>query len=269
MSVSLATLSRVKIARKVPFAEGLAAPWQGLGWLVSTPSAWPLAIVPVIVFSALVAGGGYLGVHVVEAWLADRIAQPGGWAMLWQVVRVLGWLAALGAAVLVALTLAQPISGPALEALAQKQGAALHPESPEPLPETGTFEGMIRSLRITTFGLLVTVPIVVGLTVVELIVPVLAIVTIPTKFVVSALMVAWDLLDYPLSLRAAGVRARLSWISANFSAVLGFGVSIALIGLIPCAGLLFLPAGVAGATRLVFLSNARHAAADAPAPARR
>ena len=241
------------------FAEGLAAPWQGLGWLMSTPSAWPLAIVPVVVFSALLAGGGYLGVHFVEAWLADRLTQSTGWAMLWQLVRVLGWLAALGGAVLVALTLAQPLSGPALEALAQKQGAALHAE---PLPKTGTFEGMVRSLRITTFGLLVAVPIVVGLTIVELFVPVLAVVTMPVKFVVSALMVAWDLLDYPLSLRAAGVRARLSWISANFSAVLGFGVSIALIGLIPCAGLLFLPAGVAGATRLVFLSvkNSRDSA---------
>jgi CysZ protein len=239
-------------SRRIPFTEGLAAPWQGFGWLISTPSAWPLAIVPVIVFTALLTGGGYWGVHFVESWLADRVRDPSGWAMLWQVVRVLGWLAALGAAVLVALSLAQPISGPALEALANRQGRALNAE---PLPDTGFFEGLVRSLRITMFGLLVTIPIVVGLTIVEFVVPPLAIVTVPLKFIASALMLAWDLLDYPLSLRAAGVRARLSWISQNFWAVLGFGASIAVIGLIPCAGLLFLPAGVAGATRLVVLAN--------------
>lgn len=221
--------------------DGLVAPWQGLGWLMSTPSAWPLAIVPVIVFTALVCGGTYGFGQLVEHWLG---AQSGWWVIL----RVLGWLAALAVAVLVALALAQPISGPALEALAQKQGAAL---GAEPLPQTTFFEGLGRSLKVTLFGLLVTMPIVIGLTVVELFIPPLAIVTVPVKFIVSALMLAWDLLDYPLSLRAAGVRARLSWISANFAAVLGFGISIAVIGLVPCMGLLFLPAGVAGATRLV------------------
>ncbi len=234
--------------RAIPFAEGLAAPWKGLGWLMSTPSAWPLAIVPVVVFTALVAGGGWLGVHFVESFLASRLTNAEGWAMLWQVVRVLGWLAALGVAVLVALALAQPISGPALEALAQKHARSLNAP---PMPDTGVAAGMLRSLRITLFGLLLTIPVVVGLTIVELVAPPLAIVTVPLKFLASALMLAWDLLDYPLSLQAAGVRARIAWIRANFSAVLGFGVSIALIGFIPCAGLLFLPAGVAGATQLV------------------
>lgn len=238
---------------RVRFTEGLTAPWKGLSWLMSTPSAWPLATVPVLVFTALLAGGGYLGVNLVEGWLATRLQHAEGWALLWHVVRVLGWLAALTAAVLVALSLAQPISGPALEALAQQQGKALNAA---PLPDSGLVEGFFRSLRVTIFGLALTVPIVVGLTVVELIVPVLAVVTVPLKFVASALMLAWDLLDYPLSLRGHGVRARLDWFSQNFAAVLGFGVSIAIIGLIPCAGLLFLPAGVAGATRLVLQPGA-------------
>lgn len=233
---------------KSRFADGLAAPWKGLSWLVSTPSAWPLAIVPMIVFTALLAAGSWFGIHLVESWLAPRVVHAEGWALLWHVVRVLGWLAALTGAVLVALALAQPISGPALEALAQKQGKALNAP---PLPDPGFVEGFFRSLRVTMFGLALTVPIVVGLTVVELFVPVLAIVTVPLKFIVTALMLAWDLLDYPLSLRGAGVRARLDWFSQNFAAALGFGASIAVIGLIPCAGLLFLPAGVAGATQLV------------------
>jgi CysZ protein len=68
-------------------------------------------------------------------------------------------------------------------------------------------------------------------------------------------MLAWDLMDYPLSVRGAGVRVRLRWFSANFGAAMGFGISIALVFLVPGAGLLFLPAGVAGATRLVVTSE--------------
>lgn len=234
------------------FAEGLAAPWHGLGWLVSTPSAWGVALVPMVVFTALVSAGSWGGITLVEHLLAPHLAHAEGFSLLLYVVRVLGWLAALTVAVLAALTLAQPLSGPALESLARKQGMAIGAPA---LPESGFLAGLFRSLRVTLFGLVITVPIIVGLTIVEVVVPVLVVVTVPLKFVVTALMVAWDLLDYPLSLRAAGVRARIDWISTHFGAALGFGVSVALIGLIPCAGLLFLPAGVAGATRLVALAE--------------
>lgn len=230
------------------FTDGLAAPWKGLGWLLSTPSAWGVALVPMVVFTGLVSAGAYGGVTLVEHLMAPHLVDVKGWAMLLYVLRVLGWLAALTVAVLVALALAQPLSGPALESLARKQGLAI---GARPLPESPFLPGLLRSLRVTLFGLAVTVPIVVGLTILELLVPVLAVVTVPLKFIVTALMVAWDLLDYPLSLRAAGVRARIDWISKHFAGVLGFGASIAIIGLVPCAGLLFLPAGVAGATRLV------------------
>lgn len=247
--VSTALSNKVVATR---FAEGLKAPWHGLGWLVSTPSAWGVALVPMLVFSVLVAGGTWGGVTLVEHLLAPHLAHVEGWAVLLYALRALGWLAALTVAVLVALALAQPLSGPALESLARRQGAAI---GATPLPESPFVDGLLRSLRVTLFGLAVTVPIVVGLTLVELVVPPLAVITVPLKFVVTALMVAWDLLDYPLSLRAAGVRARIAWISSHFGAALGFGVSIAVIGLIPCAGLLFLPAGVAGATRLVALAE--------------
>ncbi len=230
------------------FTDGLVAPWKGLGWLLTTPSTWALSLVPMLSFAAILSAATWGGVTLVEHGLAPHLANAHGWALLWHVLRVLGWLAALTVAALVAIALAQPLSGPALEALSRRQGAAI---GATPLPETPFVQGMLRSLRVTLFGLALTVPVVIGLTVVELVVPLLAVVTIPLKFLVTAMMVAWDLLDYPLSLRAAGVRGRIDWISRHFAGALGFGVSLALIGLVPCAGLLFLPAGVAGATRLV------------------
>jgi CysZ protein len=75
-------------------------------------------------------------------------------------------------------------------------------------------------------------------------------VTVPLKFVVSALLIAWDLLDYPLSRRGLGVGARIAWLRRNLGATLGFGLAAAFLLVVPCAGLLVLPFGVAGAARL-------------------
>jgi CysZ protein len=71
------------------------------------------------------------------------------------------------------------------------------------------------------------------------------------KFVVSSLVIAWDLLDYPFGLRAMGVRARLGWMRENLGAVLLFGASTGALLLIPLLGLFVLPCGVVAATELV------------------
>lgn len=238
------------------FTDGLAAPWKGLAWLTRTPSTWGHALVPAALFTLLIAAGSWAGISVVEGWIAPHLAEAATSAsrvgLLWYVVRALGWLAALTAAVLLALALAQPLSGPALEAIARKQGADI---GAEPLPESPFVAGLLRSLRVTLFGLAATAPLVLGLTFVELVAPPLALLTLPLKVVLTSLMIAWDLLDYPLSLRATGVRTRVAWIAAHFPAVLGLGLSVAAVSLLPCAGLLFLPAGVAGATRLVSLAR--------------
>jgi CysZ protein len=239
--------------RRARFTEGLAAPWQGLGFVIGTPSVWGLSLVPIVVFLAILALASTLGImgveHFVAPWLEGSRAST-SWHFVVMLLRVLLWAVSVLVGLLVAIALAQPISGFALEALARRQGRALGaPELPD-LP--GSF---LRSLRVNLFGLMVTLPIVLALTVVALFVPPLAVVTVPLKFLVSALMLAWDLLDYPLSVRGAGVRVRLRWFSENLGAAMGFGLSIAVVFLIPGAGLLFLPAGVAGATRLVVTSE--------------
>ena len=77
------------------------------------------------------------------------------------------------------------------------------------------------------------------------------VVTVPLKFVVTGVLAAYDLLDYPLSQRGQSVADRVAFIRANFAAVLGFGVATAALLLIPGVGLFLLPFGVAGATRMV------------------
>jgi CysZ protein len=80
--------------------------------------------------------------------------------------------------------------------------------------------------------------------------PPAAVVTFPLKLLVLALLVAWDLCDYPLSIRGLPVAERIAFVTRNLTAMVGFGFGLGLLSLIPCALVLVLPAGVAGAARL-------------------
>jgi CysZ protein len=100
-------------------------------------------------------------------------------------------------------------------------------------------------------GYAVGLPLLAVLALVSFLFPPAAVVTFPLKLVVLALLFAWDLCDYPLSLRGMPVAARVALVSRHLGAMLGFGFGLALLSLIPCAPLLALPAGVAGAARLM------------------
>jgi uncharacterized protein involved in cysteine biosynthesis len=68
-------------------------------------------------------------------------------------------------------------------------------------------------------------------------------------------MVAWDLVDYPLAMHGAGIGDRLRFAGRTFGSFLGFGLAATLFFAVPGLGLLALPCGVAGATRLAGRSS--------------
>jgi CysZ protein len=232
----------------VGLREGLKAVVAGARFIVLRPKSWPWALVPVVVALVLVVGfGASLGALV---W---RLSDP--WRHAEGLRAALGWLGSVGAllgaavaALLGGLSLAQPLSGFALDTLSRQQEVALG--GPE-RPDGAFFETTWRGLRVTLAGLAVALPIIVVLSVLGLVVPFAFVVTVPLKFVVAALLVAWDFLDYPLGLRGLGVRARLAFVRANLRGVLACGLGMAGLLLIPGVGLLMLPIGVAAATQLV------------------
>jgi uncharacterized protein involved in cysteine biosynthesis len=150
------------------------------------------------------------------------------------------------------MSLAQPLSGFALESLAQKQELALGGKR---WPAQRVVPAAIRSLRVALSALLVGLPVLGLLALVTFLFPPAGVVTIPLKFIVTGILAAYDLLDYPLSLRGHSVRERLVFVRTNFPAVLGFGVAMGALLMVPGAGLLLLPFGVAGATRMVVTSQ--------------
>ncbi|MBI5517017.1 MAG: EI24 domain-containing protein [Deltaproteobacteria bacterium] len=234
---------------KAGFLDGARAVLGGARFIVTKPANWPLAAVPVGVLFALGSALGGLGLWLV-AHEAQQLFQGGSaWMAVGRwVFRVLASLVALLVAFLVGVSLAQPLSGVALETLARRQEAALGGRA---WPEAPFLPSFWRGLRVNLTGLALGTPLLAALLVVGLLVPVAAVVTVPLKFLVSSVLVGWDLIDYPLSVRGWRVRDRWRWIRAHRWPFLGFGMACAALLLIPGLGLLLLPVGAAGATRLV------------------
>lgn len=252
------------VVPRLGFFAGVRAFFGGLGFVVTTPSVWGWAMIPVAVATLLfggaaalaIWGGSELALHIVGSPGVDGTSAPvsastavtfGTWAL-----RLLFWAVGLVVAFVVAMSLAQPLSGFALEAISRKQELALggntHPDQP-------FIAGAVRSLRVTLTALAIGLPILGVLALITVLVPPAGVITVPLKFIVTGVLAAYDLLDYPLSLRGHSVGDRLVWIRRNFPAVLGFGVATAALLLVPGVGLLLLPFGVAGATRMVMMDR--------------
>ena len=232
------------------FALGARSFVRGARWLAVHPKLWPHAIVPALIAVVLVttfAGAG--------AWAAWRLSAPlrTDASLLWRVLGVLEALAvggvSVGVGALLGLSLAQPASGWALDHLSRTLDLSLGGVA---RPDGGWWETAWRGLRVILAGLAVSLPALGALLLLDVLFPPAMVVTVPLKFVIGALVVAWDLLDYPFGLRGTAVRERLRFMRAHLRPVLAFGACASLLLLIPGVGLLvLLPLGVTGATHLV------------------
>jgi len=249
MSSPLPLAPHVPMGRATVF-DGVRAFFRGFGFIVSRPSVWPYAAVPMLAACVLTIGLAVLGIWGANSALeslfgvVDGALERIGYVATQVVVYVL----VVGAAVLLASSLAQPLSGPALDAIVRAQEKAFGREASADPP---FFESVARSIKITLLTLAIGVPVFVLLSLAELLFPPAMVVTLPLKLVASSLLAAWNLLDYPFGLRRMDFRERYAFYRAHLRSCFGFGLPVALIALVPVVGLLVLPVGVAGATRLV------------------
>lgn len=235
--------------RPPPITLGARSFVRGARWLVTHPKQWPYAMVPALFALVMVTSFGGAGVWAALHFShAHRTADALGWQIVGVLETVAMMVGAVGLGVLLGLSLAQPASGFALDQISRRLELSLGGPN---RPDGAFMETAWRGLRVTLAGLAVSLPLFGLLLLVGMVVPFAVFVTVPLKFVLGSLLVAWDLLDYPFGLRGMRVRERLRWIRANFRAVLGFGASAAVLLLVPGVGLLVLPLGVAGATELV------------------
>jgi uncharacterized protein involved in cysteine biosynthesis len=240
----------------IGFGRGFLAPFGALALLLRTPRAWPAALVPPALFAVLEALFVLLGWHYLRPWVVGAVSRASWleWLHFDALRALVPQAASLGAVVLVAwlgFRLAGPfaamLSAPALERLVGLTEVELGAPGRPPL---GFFRELGCGFRSMLLGLALTLPLELGLTVVELFFPPAATVTMPLKFVLGALGVAWGLFDYPLTLRGIRARYRFGFMMRHLSVVLGFGVAFALLFWVPCFGTLMLPVGAIAATQL-------------------
>jgi CysZ protein len=225
--------------------SGLRAFFGGIGFVLSTPSVWGWSLVPVG-FMALLSFG-LCGLSWWGAWEASKALVGEENLGTWTLTVLFGLLGVM-LAVLVALTLAQPCSGFALEAICRAQEREMVGRASPAIPY---WASLFRNLKVIVATLVLGGGIMLALFVIELLVPPAAAVTVPLKFLVGGWLMAWNFLDYPLGLRGMGFRDSLRWVSRHFGAVTVFGLTWWSLVLFPGAVLLLLPMGVAGAARLV------------------
>lgn len=226
------------------FFGGVRIFFRGVGMLVSTPTLYPLAMVPIVVAILLMVGFTWASVSFVPGFIAGLVGSSAWWATALQAV---GTLASVIIGLFLALAFAQPVSGPALEALVR---AAEKRIGAPTRPPTSVIEDMARGLGSALLSFGVATPLFLLLFILNL-VPGGSFVAVPLKFVLAMVLIGWDLCDYPLSVRGMSLGDRLRFMSQHLAPVLGFSAGLAAIALLPCGALLILPAGVTGATLLL------------------
>jgi CysZ protein len=234
------------------FLAGAKSLFVALSFLIKTPATWPYAWVPTVVLSSLLAAAAYSSIYWV--FPAISLSLPQASSRVGEVV----WAGASGfltvgvflIAALLAVSLASPLSGPALEKIVgqREQALAAPPRQPQ-----GMLSEIWCGFRAQIFVLLLVVPPLLALWVLELLVPPAVVVTLPLKLLLTSLALAWNLLDYPLTLRGVRMRERFELFRRHKSACLGFGAVFAGLFWVPCGcQIILLPVGAAAATDLVW-----------------
>lgn len=225
---------------------------RGLRFLVARRRLWPAAATPVLVLLGLLIPLTWWSIGSFGPWLSASIF---GEASSWyeEGARVLvRWLSSALAALLgfwLALMLAPVLSAPALEHLVRARENELGGGS---RPRHSLWSELKCGLAAQLGGLLLAAPLWLLYWLVGLAVPGAALLLLPLQALPLALGLAWNLLDYPLTLRGIRVRERWRLLRHHPGPVLGFGLALAALTLIPGAALLLLPAGVVGAAQLVW-----------------
>jgi uncharacterized protein involved in cysteine biosynthesis len=229
------------------FFFGIRCLGSGIAFVCGRPRNWGYAAIPAAIATTLgtivmvsayfliallvnkLFGVDPTGLKLVLAWLVRILCVP------------LGFLLSIA----VALSLAQPLSGFALDELCRRKEQELTGIIWAPKPG-----GFVRALKATLIGLTFVITVVGSLSLVSFAFAPAAVITVPLKVMASALAIAWDMLDYPLGQKGVGIGKRVAFIRKNFAEVLGFALACAVSLLIPGLGILMLPVGVVGATVL-------------------
>jgi CysZ protein len=233
--------------------DGPRSLYRGARFIATRRATWTIAAVPAAIVLLLTGVLIWLSFDRFGPWLSRALLPE---VSTWygqgakELLRWLGSAVAAYCSFWLALFVAPSLSAPALEHLVRLQETEL--EVPERPPSSFWFE-LRAGLEAQLVALALLGPAWLGVWLISLLLPALGVLLLPIQALLVALALAWNLVDYPLTLRGIRARSRLALLRRHLGPVLGFGLSFAVVSWIPFAGLLLLPAGVVGATRLIWL----------------
>jgi len=198
----------------------------------------PVALCALLCVVALVASIHFVPIALTRIWpdLAADLGRSGA-----TIVRVIGIALAAVFGVLLASFVTPPLSAPALERLLLLREREL---GIAPRPAAGFLREFACALKAQLLATAVCGPLFALLWAITLLVPAAGLVTVPLKLLTLALLLAWTLLDYPMSLRGVPLRARVALVLGGAPLSLGFGFALALVFAVPLMPLFMLPIAV-------------------------
>lgn len=250
-----------------PHAQFFTGAWslvRGASFVWRTPAAWLPAAVPVALCAllcvvALLASIHFVPIALTRIW-PDYVVDLGRTGAA--IVRVIGIVVAAICGALLAGFATPPLSGPALERLILLRERDL---GVAPRPAAGFWRELVCALKSQLLATAVCGPLLVVLWAITLLLPAAGLVTVPLKLLALALLLAWTLLDYPMSLRGVPLRTRVALALGGAPFVLGFGFALALVFAVPFMPLLALPIAVSAAAEVSLLLEQRATARSARA----
>lgn len=229
------------------FVDGALSVFRGVAFIARTRRAWLPSAVPAVILVSLTCAGLYGAIAVVSPWVVAHVPLPGSslGRVSAAVLRVLVAVFTGAASVFVAATFAPALSAPALSRIVELREQAL---GLPPRERVSLLTEIVCGFSAQLFAYAVGVPVLSALWVVSLLFPPATVVTFPLKVAVTAWLLAWTLLDYPLSTRGVPLQARLAFLREQFPRVLGFTAAVLALFVVPLGAIVLLPAAVAAAT---------------------
>jgi CysZ protein len=231
------------------FVDGALSVFRGVAFIARTRRTWLPSTVPALMLVSLTCAGLYAAIAVVSPWVVAHVPLPGSalGRISAAVLRVLVAVFTAAASVFVAATFAPVLSAPALSRIIELREQAL---GLPPRERVSFLTEIVCGFSAQLFAYAVGVPVLAALWIVSLLFPPATVVTFPLKVAVTAWLLAWMLLDYPLSTRGVPLRARLTFLREQFPRVLGFAAAVLALFAVPLGAIVLLPAAVAAATEI-------------------